>query len=75
MITPRGYAIALTSALEPGELAQLVERLMEAAANLEMRSDEEIVAGRRKILARRADVLGALAHAIEAELEKAGARP
>jgi len=74
MITPRGYAIALTSVLEPAELTQLVERLMEGAAQLEMRADEDRERGRSKIFARRASVLGDLADAIEIELEKAEAR-
>jgi len=70
MITTRGVAIALTSALPPAELTQLAERLMEAAAHLEMRADED----RSKILSRRATVLGDLADAIEIELERAEAR-
>ncbi|HZV90736.1 MAG TPA: hypothetical protein VFF34_01880 [Candidatus Nitrosocosmicus sp.] len=65
MITPRGYAIALATALDRDELQQLVDRLMDAAADLEIRADEE----RSKILARRADVLGALADAIDAEID------
>ena len=65
--TPRGYAIALHTALDRAELQQLADRLSEAAADLEIRGDEE----RSKILARRADVLGDLARAIEAEMEKA----
>jgi len=63
--TPRGYAIALSAALDRDELQQLVDRLMDAAAYLEIRADEE----RSKILARRADVLGALADAIDAEID------
>jgi len=74
VITPRGIAIALTSALEPAELAQLAERLMEGAAQLEMRADEDPEWGRSKILARRATVLGDLADAIEIELERTEAR-
>jgi len=74
VITSRGIAIALKSALEPVELAQFAERLMEGAAHLEMRADEDPVWGWSKILARRATVLGDLAHAIEVELERAEAR-
>ena len=70
MITPRGIAIALSSTLGNDELAQLAERLMYGAMDLEMRADEELENGRRKILARRAEVLGDLAQAIEAEIEK-----
>jgi len=73
MITFRGIAIAMTSALEPTELAQLAERLMEGATELEMRADEDRE-GRSKILARRAAVLGELSDAIEIELEKTEAR-
>ena len=72
MITPRGYAIALHSALGHAELQQLADRLTEAAADLEIRSDQELERGKRRILARRADVLGDLAQAIEAEMAKAG---
>jgi hypothetical protein len=61
--TPRGYARALAAALDLDELRQLAERLEEAAAELEMRANEES----SKILARRADLLGALADAIDAE--------
>jgi hypothetical protein len=62
--TPRGYAIALAAALDREELQQLADRLFDAAADLEMRADEEW----SKILARRGDVLGALADAIDAEI-------
>jgi hypothetical protein len=70
VITPRGYAIALAAALDHDELRHLADRLEEAAADLEMRADEE----RSKILARRADALGALADAIDAQIE-VGVRP
>ena len=72
MTTPRGYAAALHAALDRAELQQLADRLMDAAGDLEIRADEELDRGRGKILARRADVLGDLARAIEVELEKAG---
>jgi len=69
--TYRGIAIALNAALDPAELQQFVDRLTDAAGDLELRADEELENGKRKILARRADVLGDLARAIEAEMEKA----
>ena len=68
-VTPRGYAIALATALDRDELQQLADRLTDAAANLEIRAEEELVHGKGKILARRAEVLGGLARAIEAEME------
>ena len=74
MTTPRGYAIALHSALDSTELQQLADRLSEAAADLEIRADGELENGKRKIFARRSDVLGDLARAIEVEMEKAGVR-
>lgn len=49
-LTPIGYARALAAALERDELQKLVERLLESAADMEMRADLE----RDKILARRA---------------------
>ena len=67
-ITFRGIAIAMKSAMDAPELAGLADRLHDAAAHLELRGDEELDRGRGKILARRADVLGFLADAIEAQL-------
>ena len=69
MITLRGVAIALHSALDHAELQQLADRLSESAADLEIRSDEELESGKRRIIARRANVLGEIAEAIEAEME------
>ena len=75
MTTYRGIAIALGSAVDRAELERMAELLLSAAADLEMQAEDEIEQGKKRIIARRADRLGGLGLAIEAELEKAKASP
>ena len=73
MITYRGIAIAVRSAVEEGyfsrdEIARLAELLLDGAAGLEFTAGED--PAREKRLARRAAVLGGIADAIHEELER-----